>query len=210
MKRTETDWNAYYSSPYPTAMFSRRITGHILVRYIQKYRRLLEDTVIAELGGADSCFYPEIRRKIAPRVYHILDKNQLGLDRFSQQNHDSTVILHQVDLLDFSLNLQVDLVFSVGLIEHFGVVDTRSAIKAHFDILKPGGICILSFPTPTLLYRIARRASEISGMWIFHDERPLEHREVFPTVCQFGAVLDKTIIWPIILTQEMLVIQKAI
>ena len=47
-----------------------------------------------------------------------------------------------------------------------------------YGILKKDGITIISFPTPTFLYRITRKICEIIGIWFFHDERPLEFEEV--------------------------------
>jgi len=111
-------------------------------------------------------------------------------------------------VLNLNLNMEADLVFSVGLIEHFSVRDTAKAVKAHFDILKSNGIAIISFPTPTFLYRMARFAAERLGLWIFHDERPLKQSEVSGTGGQYGQLLDQRIIWPIFLTQAMLVFRK--
>ena len=51
-----------------------------------------------------------------------------------------------------------------------------------FNVLKKGGILILGFPTPTFLYKITRKTSELLGLWIFHDERPLSIDEVLADV----------------------------
>ncbi len=68
------------------------------------------------------------------------------------------------------LGFQADVVFSIGLIEHFDPAGTRQAIEAHFALLKPGGYAIISYPTPTWLYRAARTLTEAAGLWKFHDE----------------------------------------
>jgi SAM-dependent methyltransferase len=103
---------------------------------------------------------------------------------------------------------EADLVFSVGLIEHFDPADTRKAVQAHFDALRPGGVAILSFPTPTLLYRTTRRVIELLGMWKFHDERPLTPREVTASIEECGDVLTSKTLWPLLLTQELIVARK--
>ena len=106
------------------------------------------------------------------------------------------------------LSEEVDVAFSVGLIEHFDTHGTRQAIESHFRILRPQGIAVIGFPTPTLLYRLARRASELAGMWAFPDERPLDLQEVVAAVGQRGRLLERTILWPTVFTQYLTVWQK--
>ncbi len=103
---------------------------------------------------------------------------------------------------------QSDLVLSVGLIEHFDPKGTQKAVKTHFDLLKPGGLAVITFPTPTFLYRVARYCAEKLGLWIFHDERPLEFKEVVETVEKYGQLLEQKIIWPIVFTQGLIVCRK--
>jgi hypothetical protein len=100
------------------------------------------------------------------------------------------------------------LVYSVGLIEHFDPPETRKAVLAHFQPLKRGSIVIVTFPTPTLLYRIARRLIEWAGMWQFPDERPLKPAEVLASIAECGDVLFQKTLWPLILTQHMIVARK--
>lgn len=203
----KTDWDHYYSRPYKTAAYSRRITGNVLCGLISRYSPVpVDKLLIGELGGANSCFFEKIREEIRPAQYHIIDNNKLGLDAFRKRVYDGdNVFLYNDDVLDMQSSLQLDMVFSVGLIEHFTPEDTRRAVKAHFRILRPGGIAIISFPTPTFLYRITRSLSEILGLWIFHDERPLLRDEVAGTLTEAGTVLFEKIIWPIFLTQRIMV-----
>jgi predicted SAM-dependent methyltransferase len=104
---------------------------------------------------------------------------------------------------------RADVVYSVGLIEHFDAANTRVAIRSHFRLLKPGGIAVISFPTPTLLYRVARTLCEVLRVWKFHDERPLTRDEVVRTLDEEGEILEEKTLWPLILTQQMIVIRKA-
>lgn len=204
-----TDWDSYYQKPYQTAKFSRNITGKILINYINKYVTSEDDFTLAELGGANSCFYELIQEKITPSEYHIIDNNQLGLEKFKVRiKNQDNVQLYEQDVLNLDLNIKVNLVFSVGLIEHFSPEDTKKAIEAHFKLLKPGGIAIITFPTPTFLYKITRWFSEKLNLWIFHDERPLKFNEVIPTAEKNGTILEKKINWPIFLTQGIIVVKK--
>jgi hypothetical protein len=73
---------------------------------------------------------------------------------------------------------------------------------------KPGGLVILSFPTPTWLYRAARWLTETAGAWKFHDERPLTPAEVRKAIARHGEVLGETTIWPIVFTQHLIVARR--
>lgn len=81
-------------------------------------------------------------------------------------------------------------------------------IERHFEFTKPGGIVLITFPTPTFLYRGIRGLAELFRLWIFHDERPLRFDEV-ETVCdRFGDRLHREINWWIGLTQGILVYRR--
>jgi hypothetical protein len=204
---TATDWDRYYRRPFQAARLTRQITAANLLRQIRRFVR--PAPVIVELGGADSCFFDPIRRRIRPSQYHVLDNNQVGLDRFQQRIHGlPNVFASNQDVLRLSCRVEADLVFSAGLIEHFGPADTRAAVAAHFELLKPGGIAMMTFPTPTLLYRTARRLAECAGMWMFPDERPLRLAEVAAAGRPHGRMLLRKLIWPIVLTQYLLVWHK--
>jgi cyclopropane fatty-acyl-phospholipid synthase-like methyltransferase len=204
-----TNWDAYYQHPYPTATFSRAVTGKLLVRCIQRFTEPTHRDVILELGGGNSCFLDFIQKRIAPKEYHIVDNNQLSLDFVRNKvGYSERVFLHKQDVRDFKLSLQADIIFSVGLIEHFTSVDLEGVIAAHFQPLRPGGIAIFAFPTPTWLYRIARHISESLDMWIFWDEIPLHQKQVIPFMRQHGNLLHSQINWFAVFTQAVLIVRK--
>ncbi len=211
-KQTGTDWDRYYSKPYKTATFTRRITESVLHRLIRQYAHHGESSFnICELGGANSCFYDGINRQFNPAQYFIIDNNRLGLERSRERaGNDNSVVLLNADILHLKEEPTFDLVFSVGLIEHFCVEDTKEAIAAHFKLLKKHGIAVISFPTPTFLYRITRFLSELLGLWMFHDERPLREDEVKYALDGLGTIEHNKIIWPIMLTQRIMVVRKNI
>jgi predicted SAM-dependent methyltransferase len=94
------------------------------------------------------------------------------------------------------------------LVEHFNREQTKAAVLAHFDYLRPGGTAIITFPSPTLLYRATRGLIEALGMWKFPDERPLEPQEVMGTVRLRADVQGEKMLWPLMLTQYMIVARK--
>ncbi|HEY5974409.1 MAG TPA: GtrA family protein, partial [Geobacteraceae bacterium] len=205
-----TDWDRYYKQPFKAARLSRSVTEQLLIRLIDRYGASGKGELrIAELGGGNSCFYNGIVRAFEPCEYHVVDNNAIGLKKLKErEGGDGRLILHSQDVLNLNVSLQCDLVFSVGLIEHFSPDDTRKAIEAHFALLRPGGVAIISFPTPTFLYRGARWVAEFTRSWIFHDERPLCREEVAASLAGCGEVMFEKLNWPILLTQRVMVVRK--
>ncbi len=205
----KTNWNSYYNKPYKTASLTRKITSKVLINTIKNNIADKKELSVIELGGANSAFLKAVNEKIKPKEYLIIDNNQAGLNKTKSRivGKDHITILNQ-DILSMSLDHKVDLIFSVGLIEHFDKAGTKKAIESHFDLLKPGGIAIFTFPTPTFLYKIVRFISEKMGLWIFHDERPILFDEVYETARTLGEKKSYKIIWPIMLTQGIAVFQK--
>ena len=150
-----------------------------------------------------------ILAKTPCRSYDVIDTNSYGLSLLEKKPGLTPVVrLHRQNVLDLSLDTKADVVFSVGLVEHFDPAETRQAVLSHFDILRSGGIAIITFPTPTWLYRAARTLIEALGMWKFPDERPLSPSEVVATVRERAAILEQKTLWPLILTQHMIVARK--
>lgn len=202
-----TDWDRYYHKPFAATRVTRRITGNRLAEHLARHRPYTGGgLVVAELGGANSCFFSRVQALLHPREYHVVDLNRLGLDRMRERlGPRADVLYHRADVLDLHLDPLADVVFSVGLVEHFSPEDTRRAVDAHFRILRPGGTCVIAFPTPTLLYRATRGVAELFGAWEFPDERPLRRGEVALAMEPHAEVVDGSIVWPIFLTQMFLV-----
>ena len=207
-----TDWNAYYAQVAPTAKLTRRYTTAVLLDAIREHASAANGDgrlAIVEIGGANSCFLDSILAGVGCRSYDVVDTNEYGLSLLAGKVGGSEVLrLHQQSVLDLHMRPNADLVFSVGLIEHFDPQETRKAVRAHFEVLRPGGVAIISFPTPTWLYRITRGFIELLGMWKFHDERPLARGEVTASVKEWGDVLQSETLWPLLLTQELIVARK--
>jgi SAM-dependent methyltransferase len=206
-----TDWNSYYSNPYKLSSFSRKITSDKLIRLMTKFNPGIRSGIkIAELGGANSCFYEAINKNLNPEKYLIVDNNQLGLDKTTQRLNNATNIeLEFADIVNTQEKSEkFDIVFSVGLIEHFTPALTMKCIASHFLYLKNGGICIITFPTPTWLYKITRKFAELLGLWIFYDERPLKMSEVLNELYKHSEIKHTSITWSIFLTQGVIVATK--
>ncbi|WP_321475141.1 glycosyltransferase [uncultured Paludibaculum sp.] len=201
-----TDWTSYYESVPATAKLTRRYSASVLVRMMRS-AGIGSGAGFLEIGGANSCFYDRLAVEFQPSLYEVIDTNKHGLDLLARRA-ESRVRLRQESVLELGQDPRADIVFSVGLVEHFDCAGTRRAIEAHFDQVKPGGTVLVTFPTPTLLYRIARMFLELLGLWKFPDERPLIRDEVRKTVLTQGDILEERILWPLILTQGVVVARK--
>ena len=205
-----TDWDSYYKGVPLTAKLTRRYTTATLVAAVRQYANPAPGAgVIVELGGANSCFLHRLQSEFSPSAYHVVDTNAYGLDLLrQQQTPDSNLVIHQRDVLRLALPLHADVTMSVGLIEHFDEAGTAAAIRAHFNLLRDGGIAVITFPTPTLLYRLTRGAAEALKIWKFHDERPLMRDEILRAVEGTGALLHEKTLWPLVLTQHLMIFRK--
>ena len=204
-----TDWTRYYRSVPLTARLTRKYTGRVLIGALKRFQQSDDRGVVVELGGANSCFLDRIVSELRPCAYHVVDMNEYGLKLLAQRRNGTTQIrLHRQDVLHLDLELRADAVFSVGLIEHFDPEGTSQVIRKHFELLKPEGCAVLSFPTPTWLYRSARSITELLGLWNFPDERPLSRGEVLQAIPAGGEVLLEKTLWPLVFTQHMIVIRK--
>ncbi|MCE5277969.1 MAG: class I SAM-dependent methyltransferase [Planctomycetaceae bacterium] len=207
-----TDWQAYYGRPFCASGLSRRYTRRVLLGMMERFidRSGGAALRVAELGGGGSCFLQSVLALLPLEEYHVFDTSAAGLERVRQEARQGAVRLHQADVLDGAAAFAgtFDLVFSVGLVEHFDAPGTAKAIDTHFEMLRAGGLAIISYPTPTWSYRLIRGAAEAAGVWRFPDERPLRGQEVLPVVARHGQVLGRKLLWPILLTQEMIAARK--
>jgi len=204
-----TDWTEYYRKPFVLARFTRRYTRAAITRAISQYAGQDRPLVVAELGGANSCFLEALDSRFDIRQYHVFDTNSYGLSLLSTRtNCGAEVVVHQENVLRTPAAMSSDVVFSVGLIEHFDRQGTGSAIRSHLDRLRPGGVLILSYPTPTPLYRTVRFLAELFSCWKFPDERPLDLQEVARHLAPECDLQEVCTLWPLILTQQMVIATK--
>lgn len=204
----KTDWNLYYSHPNLSAGLSRKIVAAHLRKTL---RPLIPERKIsiAELGGGDSSFVRTLYSVFDPVRYAVFDSNENALARFRSRSFSASET-HLCDLLSGVPDGigKFDLVFSIGLIEHFTPEETARLIRLHFALAKPGGIVVLSFPTPTMLYRATRFCAEKLGLWRFPDERPLQFQEVRDSILPVGKILSRRLIRSNFLTQLLIAAER--
>ena len=206
---TDSNWNEYYGGEYPVPDFIVNAIWNNYEATLRKHLGAPRHLVVMELGGANSSMYPRFRRTFPVAEYHIVDNNKLGLDLF-QHKTDKGTFLHELDLLrsDVSLDVAADIVFSAGVIEHFVPEDTARVVDVHFQLVKRGGLVLISFPTPTRVYWLYRRMLERLGMFPPLFERPIGEQEIEPVLARSGTLLEMFKIWRTGLTQLVTLSRK--
>jgi SAM-dependent methyltransferase len=72
-----------------------------------------------------------------------------------------------------------DVALSSGVIEHFKGADRTRSVGAHFDILRPGGMALISVPNAWCPpYRLWKCYLELRGWWPYGVEIPYTPREL--------------------------------
>jgi len=206
MAPRQTDWERYYRHPSLFAPLARRLTRRRILSAASRFASGMP-AQIAELGGGNSAFLPAFGARYPLARLTAVDNCPLGLQLAAARMAGSARLrVVDADLREPVVErLGADVVFSVGLIEHFEPADTARIVRAHFDHARPGGLVVMTFPTPTWLYRAARVAAERAGAWMFPDERPLACEEVTREAARYGDVLEVAINWAIVLTQGIVV-----
>ncbi len=210
MSEKPTDWDAYYKKPAKATSITRRISA-AKIQKVLKEPLSHQNVSVCELGGANSCFAEGFLKNARLQKYHVIDSNAYGIDLFLQRfSSDKRVTAEQRDALLLAEGYaDYEVVYSVGLIEHFDKEGTQKCIEGHFHSCRPKGTILMTFPTPTLPYRIIRKSAELMGIWAFPDERPLTFDEVNTAIERCGGkITHQSINWWIGLTQGYVVIEK--
>ena len=204
-----TDWDAYYQQVPGYTQFFRSISFRRVVRTIALAVDGNNTPSVCESGGANSRLIPRLIDKFGVKDYQVIDTNSYGLQLTPRQRGCCAITTELSDVTGITESREAfDLVFSVGLIEHFDRQGTARAIRAHFELCRKGGHVLITFPTPTLLYRSLRWVAENRGIWKFPDERPLQFEEVEDSGRLFGEAIHKSVNWWIGLTQGYVLFKK--
>ena len=165
---------------------------------------------VLELGGANSCYFRRFCDDFRIENYTIVDSNPVGMARFPHKD-DPRVTSIEADLLGAPLPEIAggfDIVLSSGLIEHFIPSETLRIVDRHFDAARPGGLVLISFPTPTAVYHGFRWFLERTDQFPPLYERPITTREAASFQRPGSTELARFNIWSTILTQMCVLFRK--
>ncbi len=124
----------------------------------------------------------------------VLDYSQEALDTstalFGELGLAQESMLADALRLPESLVGQFDVAMSFGLAEHFEGDDRARIVKAHFDLLRPGGLAVISVPNRNCWpYRMWKARREALGKWQFGLEMPFSRDEI-AQICHDCGVTD--------------------
>ena len=72
----KTNWDKYYEAPFAASRLTRWVSQRVLLKALKPYiSATVPGPIIAELGGANSCFAKVFALELSPSAYHIYDNN---------------------------------------------------------------------------------------------------------------------------------------
>ena len=157
----------------------------------------IENVVLKEFGsfkdlnileiGAGAGTNSVLMAKKGARVT-ILDYSEQALQRsqelFRRNQLNAEFTFQDALALPNELLNKYDVSMSFGLTEHFLGADRVNINKAHFQVLREGGISFISVPNKyNLPYRISKYFSQLLGRWKVGMEIPYSRREL-RNICQ--------------------------
>jgi SAM-dependent methyltransferase len=151
----EAYWDEYWHT-YRLPTEVRRRPGAVYVNSILDVfdRYLPKDPTFsaAELGGAPGQYLAYVRRNLGYRVTSI-DYSKIGcqktIENFRLLGLEGAVIESDI-FLDLPTDERFDVVYSLGLIEHFA--DRVGVVGRHVCLVKPGGYLVLGVPNLRGIY----------------------------------------------------------
>jgi glycosyltransferase involved in cell wall biosynthesis len=212
-RESRTNWEEYYRHPFPTARWSRGIMSTTLREFVKTHAPRREPLRVLELGGGNSCFLDGLMEHFRMAPYTILDNSPEGMrlarERFAPA-YGNRVEYITDDVFAARIDLKFDLVFSVGLIEHFDDHAMAKLVGLHRRWAAEDGLVLIAVPTPTIFYRIIRTIAEILGIWKFPDERPVPRQRLAALMRDQGLqIVGERTLWSQILTQAIIAAHPA-
>lgn len=126
-----------------------------ILKTFDRYLPHAEGLTILEIGGGQGEYLLYLAQHFGYKA-HSLDYSEIGnqqtLETFSTAG--LPVVLYERDLFADNSDIpKFDIVFSLGLIEHFD--EPEKVIAKHLELLKPGGILLLGVPNFAGVYQLA-------------------------------------------------------
>ncbi len=145
---TPEHWDRYWDQvKLPVAVAPGEASSSTaILEVIDRFASSSSPLSVLEVGGAPGGYLVHLWRKFGHDVC-VLDNSPAGIE-LSRQNFAMLGVPGRVLERDLfagdDLEMKFDLVFSLGLIEHFE--DTADIVDAHLSYVKPGGTLILGCP----------------------------------------------------------------
>jgi len=132
--------------------------------------------------GAGSGTHAALMSQEGARVT-VLDFSDRALEQartyFMKKDVQADFVLANALELPVELKGRFDISMSFGLAEHFRGRNREQIVRAHIDVLKPGGVTFISVPnTYNLPYRFYRFLSPRLKLWKVGEEYPFSRSEL--------------------------------
>lgn len=152
----------------------------------------IEQVILREFGGFDglkvielgagSGTYAALMAKRGAKVT-VMDYSENALkqsaDFFRRNGFQAELVRQDALAIAPEFRGRYDVSMSFGLTEHFLGADRVNIHKAHFDVLRKGGVAFISVPNKyNLPYRLYKFTAEITGKWRVGEEYPFSRKEL--------------------------------
>lgn len=109
----------------------------------------------------------------------LIDNCRYVISKANKRFHKKKVRINYIksNIEDINYKNQFDLVFSIGLVEHFYNQDLINIFKKHTNASKKSGYVIIFVPHKTNIYRFFRRFLTYFNLWMW-DEKPFTKQEL--------------------------------
>lgn len=146
----EVFWDAYWQKlqlPVAADDTKARPYEREILKVLKRFAPKHPGARIVELGGAPGRYLAYVARASGGEAYAI-DISSVGCSKLKENFEllgiPVTVFCRDVLESDLSDLPRFDLVYSLGLIEHFG--DPLPMIRKHVELAKPGGVIVFGLP----------------------------------------------------------------
>jgi len=159
---------------------------------------------ILELGCGPAYIARRLTEHIPTRRLVLVDSNPAMIEIAKQTFQGYTCDVEFIESNFFQMNLteKFDLVYSIGVVEHFDSTARAQLLRIHADHVREGGYCMVYVPTPLPSYLFFRALARCLGRWEHDDETPLSREQLVGEIRQAGLqVLDVNHVWRYYLTQ---------
>jgi 2-polyprenyl-3-methyl-5-hydroxy-6-metoxy-1,4-benzoquinol methylase len=185
--RSQEELTKYFDWAKSTSKFTK------IIKYLNEYLDIpLANTSTIELGCGEAAYSAQFARFGANTL--AIDYSNAALSRaqniFKLLELDGNFL--QVDFQHLPENLlgKFDVSFSFGTVEHYVSDERFKMIKLHHDLLKPGGIAIISVPNKYCVpYNIWLNVIRLRKIMTMPDEFPFSRAELAQKVKQSGGKL---------------------
>jgi 2-polyprenyl-3-methyl-5-hydroxy-6-metoxy-1,4-benzoquinol methylase len=140
----DRNWSGVISQkPLSRLNIVNRDIDHLFREELAGYRSL----DVIEIGGAPGKMLLHMERNFAARRCLALDYSEVGCrsaEAYLKANNSSATIMCCDVLKGTPPGLEADLVYSMGVVEHFA--DPTAMVEAHLRMVRPGGKAIITLP----------------------------------------------------------------